>query len=222
MRCVQPPGLLLCGPLGAHPGVPAEATAAPAAPALRGGARCGPAPGFAAGSRRPFRPFRWKCPAAREWRPCSQPEERGRPALHGWEEGGVGLLCRSAQPHGDCWSGGAGEQRWERGLGRAGMGGRVWSRSVLFGACCLHAGALQRYWAVGADRVSLGLGVPGMASPGRSIRGQSCTVITLFVCRTGCMWHSSGAICLLSLLEDADLHCLSCRDDSPVLPDTIP
>lgn len=53
--------------------------------------------------------------------------------------------------------------------------------------------------AVGADRVSLGLGVPGVASPGRSIRGQACFIISLFVSLTGCMWHSSGVTCLLSL-----------------------
>lgn len=56
----------------------------------------GPAPGFAAGSPivgawRPFRLFRWKCPGAGKWRPCSQPQGRGQPPSPG---------CHSQAPAG--------------------------------------------------------------------------------------------------------------------------
>lgn len=46
---------------------------------------------------------------------------------------------------------------------------------------------------------ALGWGVPGLAALERLLDGQSCSLTVVFGSLIGCVWHSSGAACFLSL-----------------------
>lgn len=226
------------GPLGAHPGRPlGKGRRRRPGPALRCSPRSSSRLCFRqphCGSRRPFQPFRWKCRRAGEWRPCSQPEGRGQPPLPGWQEGEEGT--GAPLPIGSAPRSFLERQSWRAGVGEAsgpaGIGARAWSRFVSLGACCPNAGALQCYrccegrlweqtWAPcypGAGRARI--------SPSRKVPAWTVPLSNSPV------WQSYGlrmaqfrcylSPVLASSLADADLACLSCRDDSPVLSDTIP
>lgn len=156
----------------------------------------------------PFRPFRWKCPGAGEWRPCSRSEGRGQPPLSGREGGEERSGAPVPAPAAPLQF--LGRQSWRAGVvERSGTGRRCGTsleQVCGVGACCPYAGVLQRYWCCEGrlwSRLRLpaapGLGVLEVASLEMSLHGQSCSVTIMFGSLTGCLWHGSGATCLLSL-----------------------